>query len=132
MNTVGESALKNHIRDSYVPVITRKEAAKVRIREILYIETELRVVVIYTAGRAYRFYGKLDDILKYLDDRFYRCHKSCIINLEKVVRMEDGVFYFPEGVTLRVGQNNYRLSRNQYVKYLKQNAKTWQNTGDDS
>jgi hypothetical protein len=132
MSTVQESALKAYIRESYVPVITRKGAAKVRLREILYIETELRVIVIYTANREYRFYGKLDDILQYLDGRFYRCHKSCVINLEKIVQMEDGVFFFPEGVTLRVGQNNYRLTKNHYIKYLKQNAKTWQNAGDDS
>lgn len=132
MNTVEERAIKISSRESYVPVITRREAAKVRIRDILYIESELRVIVIYTAGRAYRFYGKLDDILKYLDSRFYRCHKSCIINLEKILSMENGIIYFPEGITLRVGQNNYRLTRNEYVKYLRQNVRTWRNTGEDS
>jgi len=132
MNTVKETEIRMPVRESYVPVITGREAAKVRVREILYIESELRVIAIHTAGRTYRFYGKLDDILKYLDGRFYRCHKSCVINLENVLRMENGVFYFPGGITLRVGQNNYRLTRNEYVKYLRQNARTWENTGRDS
>jgi DNA-binding LytR/AlgR family response regulator len=61
-------------------------------------------------------------VVKYLNGNFYRCHKSCIINFEKILRMEDGVFYFSNGATLRVGQNNYRHTRNHYVKYLDQNA----------
>lgn len=112
----------NDDHEDYIPVITRKETARVNIREILYIETELRIVNIYTGSRSYRFYGKLDDVMQYLSGNFYRCHKSCIINMEKIVRMEDGVFHFSGGVTLRVGQNNYRHARSQYIKFLERNT----------
>lgn len=106
----------------YIPVITRKEASRVYIKEILYIETELRVVNIYTLNRVHRFYGKLDDVTKYLNTNFYRCHKSCILNLEKIIRMENGIFYFKGGLTLRVGQNKYQDTRNHYRKFLQQSS----------
>ncbi|MEL7656036.1 MAG: LytTR family DNA-binding domain-containing protein [Bacillota bacterium] len=109
--------------DGYIPIITRKEAAKVKVKEILYIETELRVVNIYTNSRVYRFYGKLIDVMKYLNCNFYRCHKSCIVNLEKIARMENGIFYFYGGMTLRVGQNTYQRTRSYFKKFLKQNTK---------
>ena len=109
--------------ENYIPIITRKEATKVNVSEIMYIETELRVVNIYTGNRAYRFYGKIDDVTKYLNGNFYRCHKSCILNLEKIVRMEDGIFYFSGGTTLRVGKNKYQHTRNYYIKFLEQNVK---------
>jgi two-component system response regulator AgrA len=32
----------------------------------------------------YEYYGKLDDIRKQLDDRFYRCHRSFIVNVQAV------------------------------------------------
>lgn len=124
MSTIDDANRNNNYQENYVPVITRKETAKVSTREILFIETELRIINIHTSGRIYRFYGKLDDVIKYLDCNFYRCHKSCVVNLEKIVRMEDGVFYFPGEVTLRVGQNNYRHTRNHYIDFLKQNAVT--------
>lgn len=108
-------------QEYYIPVITRKEASRVKIRDIFYIETELRIIYIYTIDRIYRFYGKLDEVVKYLNDDFYRCHKSCVINLNKVVRMEAGVFYFQGEMTLRVGQNNYRHTKNRYIKFLEQN-----------
>ena len=112
-----------NVKQDYIPVITRKEAARVNIKDILYIETELRVVNIYTGSRIYRFYGKLDDVMKYLNNHFYRCHKSCILNLEKITRMEDGVFYFNGGMSLRVGRNKYQYTRSYYRKYLEQNRK---------
>ena len=109
--------------ENFIPVITRKEATRADTRDVLYIETELRIVNIYTESRIYRFYGKLDDVMKYLNGNFYRCHKSCVINLEKILRMEDGTFYFSGGVTLRVGQNSYRQTRNHYIRFLEQNAR---------
>ncbi|MBR0596777.1 LytR/AlgR family response regulator transcription factor [Sinanaerobacter chloroacetimidivorans] len=107
----------------YIPVITRKESSKVWIKEILYIEKELRLIKIYTAGRVYSFYGKLDDIMKYLDDNFYRCHRSCVVNLDKILRMEKGIFYLEGGKTLRVGQNNYQYTRSYYRRFLEKNDK---------
>lgn len=109
--------------ENFIPVITRKEATRADTKDVLYIETELRIVNIYTESRIYRFYGKLDNVMKYLNGNFYRCHKSCVINLEKIVRMEDGTFYFSGGVTLRVGQNSYRQTRNHYIRFLEQNAR---------
>jgi len=122
MSSIENVNFNKSYHEKYIPVVTRKETTKVNIGEVLYIETELRIVNIHTNSRGYRFYGKLDDVMKYLNGNFYRCHKSCVINLEKIIRMEDGIFYFSGGVTLRVGQNNYRLSRNHYIKYLEQNA----------
>jgi len=117
------NAIKKEERfENYIPVITRKEASKVCVDEILYIESERRVVNIYTCARDYRFYGKLDDITKYLNSSFYRCHKSCIINLNKIDRMEDGIFYFSEGKSLRVGQNSYQHTRSYFREFLKKNA----------
>ena len=118
MNSIEDDNRNKDDHENYIPVKTRKETTRVNIREILYIETELRIVKIYTAKRAYRLYGKLDEIVKYLKDNFYRCHKSCVINLEMIERMEDGVIYFSDGQTVRIGQNNYRLTKNHYLRYL--------------
>lgn len=117
MNANGQS------KENYIPVITKSEVSRVFVGEILYIETQLRVVYIYTVPRIYRFYGKLDEVLKYLNKDFYRCHKSCIVNFNKIIRMEDGVVYFKGGLTLRVGENNFRHTRSLYRKYLMDNVK---------
>lgn len=122
MNSIEHENIHDSNQENYIPVKTRKETTRVNTREIFYIESELRIVNVYTAGRTYRFYGKLDEIGKYLNSGFYRCHKSCIINLEKIERMENGIFYFSDGRTIRIGQNNYRHTRSYYVKFLERNA----------
>ena len=124
MNPIENTNFRKSYHEDFIPVITRKETAKVNIKEVFFIETELRIVNIHTSSRVYRFYGKLDDVVKYLNGSFHRCHKSLIINLEKIARMEDGIFYFSGGMTLRVGQNSYRHTRINYIKYLEQNSRT--------
>lgn len=121
MNPIDNANISKNYHENYIPVNTRKETAKVNIKEVFYIETELRIVNIHTGSRVYRFYGKLDDVVRFLNGSFHRCHKSCIINLDKIVRMENGIFYFLGGMTLRVGQNSYRHTRIHYKKYLEQN-----------
>lgn len=122
MNLILNPGSSQIYRDGFIPVRTRKETTKVYLIEILYIETERRVVKIYTEQRDYRFYGKLDEVVKYLDGNFYRSHKSCVINLGKIDRMEDGLVYFPGGQSVRIGENNYRITKYRYYEYLERIA----------
>ena len=109
-------------KTDFIPVITRKETCIVKIKEILYVEKNLRLVNIHTSERMYTFYGKLDDVMQYLDERFYKCHRSCIVNFEKITSMEDGIFFLEGGKSLRVGQNNYQYAKRSYKRYLEQRS----------
>lgn len=106
---------------NYLPIFTRREDSKVFTNDIFYIEKDLRKINVYTAERVYSFYGKMESILHLLGDNFYQCHKSCVINLDKVERMEEGIFYMERGVNLRIGANNYQGARRYYRKYLQEN-----------
>lgn len=57
----------------------------IRFDEIYYFATALQPhkVTLHSKNGYYEFYGKLNDI-ENLDDRFYRCHKSCLINLQHI------------------------------------------------
>jgi len=110
-------------KNNYIPVITRKETSRVNTQEILYIEKELRRINIYTSSRVYTLYGKLNDIIDYLGENFYKCHGSCIVNLDKIISMEEGIIYLENGQTLRVGQNTYQYTRRYYQKFLMNNYK---------
>lgn len=50
-------------------------------KDILYICSYSRKIVIYTKDREYEYYGKIDEAIKNLkSDIFVRISKSCIIN----------------------------------------------------
>lgn len=56
-------------------------------RDILYMESHLRKVYIYTLDRqCYELYGRISELEQQLGpDKFFRTHKSCLINLDYVV-----------------------------------------------
>lgn len=57
-------------------------------REIMYIYTDGRKLVIVTPYNKYTISMTIKEILTMLDDRFKQCHKSCIINTDHI-QMKD-------------------------------------------
>ena len=67
----------------------RDQAYLLNVEEILFIERTEGSTNIVTAGEQYRTSVSLSDMEAKLDaDRFMRCHKSYIINLSKITRIE--------------------------------------------
>ncbi len=58
--------------------------------EIIYFETSStpHKVIVHTINRRVEFYGHVGHIIKELDDRFYQCHKSSIINKEHITMVD--------------------------------------------
>ncbi|OPX45186.1 accessory protein regulator protein A [Ruminiclostridium hungatei] len=54
--------------------------------KILFFETSptIHKVIIHTFDRQIEFYSKMKDIEEKLDNRFYRCHKSFIVNRDNI------------------------------------------------
>lgn len=54
--------------------------------EIIYFETSPtpHKVLIHTLKRRIEFYGHIGEIIRELDERFYKCHKSYIINKDHI------------------------------------------------
>lgn len=78
-------------------------------KSILYIyrETEDRKLVIVTDTNKYMVSMNIKDILPMLDSRFIQCHRSCIVNVDRVQQKnyKDGYF------TIDTGEKVYMLSR---------------------
>ncbi|MCI8631470.1 MAG: LytTR family transcriptional regulator [Firmicutes bacterium] len=102
----------------FISIIKRSEAAKVYIKDITYIESEARKIHIHTADAEYSVYRKLDEIADILPENFYRCHKSCIINLEKVINMKDRFIYFECGACIAICADKYAKAVQTYKGYL--------------
>lgn len=60
------------------------------IKDILYCEVFNHLIVIHTLAETYKYTGTLDSLLKRLDHRFFRCHRSYIVNLSFVNDKEPG------------------------------------------
>lgn len=65
----------------------------IKIKQIIYIESEKRKVHIYTESGKYSFYSKLSDIENLLNQDFVRCHQSYIVNVNKIEKLGEKLIH---------------------------------------
>lgn len=58
----------------------------VELDKILYFETTSNIhrIVLQAENRRIEFTSQLKEVEKQLDYRFYRCHRSCIVNRDQI------------------------------------------------
>lgn len=88
------------------------ETVRVDRREILYLESDKRQLHMVARSAEYCFYGSLDSAEKELGERFLRCHRSYLVNIEMIRK------YCNHGITLQ-GNILIPVSRS-YAKAVKQ------------
>lgn len=57
-------------------------------REIMYIYTDDRKLIIVTSNNEYTVNMTIKEILTMLDSRFRQCHKSCIVNTDHIEKKD--------------------------------------------
>ena len=74
----------------------KKISLQIYYKDIMYIyrDTVERKLIIKTTNNEFLVNMSIADILKKLDKRFTRCHKSCIINEDRVVEKNYSKGYF--------------------------------------
>ncbi len=78
---------------------------KIMINELLFIEAADNYIMLYATGKKYLVYRTMKSMEEYLPaPRFVRVHKSFIINLDKVDRLEGNQLY--------IGSHCIPVSRN--------------------
>jgi two-component system response regulator AgrA len=95
---------------NYVFKMTEQRFVSVPYDKIIFIETAPNVprkVILYSESGSYEYYGKLDEIKKQLDGRFFRCHKSFIVNTQAIQTVDgkDGL------IRLRGGYSCFASTR---------------------
>lgn len=62
----------------------------INLDEILYFETSKTVhkVILHCKNRQIEFYSKMNDIEKQLDSRFFRCHRSYLVNKNNILKLD--------------------------------------------
>ena len=72
---------------------------------IYYLEKQKRKVIIHFEKREpMAFYGSLEEALDQLGKNFCHCHKSYVVNLDKVDEMREESFHLSNGNMVPIGQ----------------------------
>ena len=92
--------------EKYIAVVKRGQVLRLAVDNIIYI---------MKIGRNER----MENLLPFLDSRFYVCLRVLAVNLERVDRMENQTIFFQNGDSYRLGRDNYVRVRQQYAARLK-------------
>ena len=83
----------------------------VRAQDILYIESRGHSCVIHTREQEISTRGSIDELAAGLDEAFFRCHKSFLLNFAHVAELEDRVFRMDSGDSVPISAANLSRSK---------------------
>ena len=90
-------------QDAYFTYEFERKTYRYPCRDILYLESNLRRIILHTAGKTAYLYGKLDDIAEKYPG-FIRIHKSYLVNRKYIRTISAGTVVLANGGILPVSR----------------------------
>lgn len=90
----------------------KREQYRVRIKDILYFESDRRCILVNTADGVSTYYGKLDDIDL---PEFIRVHRSYLVNPRHIVVFNQGHVRLSDGTELPVSKTHSVSAKQKFM-----------------
>lgn len=91
---------------------------RIPLNKIEYLEARDKQVFVHcTNGIMHSMYEALKSVEPYLDKRFLRCHKSFVVNMDYVQKLDSDFTMF-SGDKVLIRKNGYADIKNQYLEYI--------------
>ena len=108
-------------RDKLIQIVSRQKQYCVEIGDIRFAESSARVVTVHTRESGnICYYDKLDNFELLCDDeRFVRCHKSFLVNLDYVQAIVATVITLDSGEEIPISKNTHEIKA-RFASYVAQ------------
>jgi DNA-binding LytR/AlgR family response regulator len=106
-------------RDTYFLFHFSKITQKIPQSDILYFESIGRVVLVHLKNGTEKFYGKLNDVEKVIQNgkgRFLRIHQSYLVNYNYIRKMVFSSVTLTDGTELQISGDRQKTIRTQFCK----------------
>lgn len=91
---------------------------RIKKNDIYYIESRGRQMEIHMPDSVLSVYGSISEMEKSLDDRFFRCHRSYLVNLTHVLRIDKLDYILPQNCAIPISRNRRAQAREQFFHHL--------------
>lgn len=109
--------------------IAKKKSLSVKIgpsiqtifyKDILFIESDAKILTIHAdKNKSFSFNSKLDNIEEQINDnRFIRCHKSFLVNMDYVSSLDNYSFKLIDDTQIAVTQRNFTIIKKVFYDYI--------------
>lgn len=100
----------------FFSVKTASEVRNIPLNDILYFESNRRVLIIHTRKEEVSYYGKLDDVEKGLAEKdFIRTHQSFLVNALKIKSVKKDSVELSDGEVLPVSKSKATAVKEAYL-----------------
>ena len=104
--------------NNLILIATRNANYKIPINDLIYIESDLRIINIYTSDNTYTFYEKLDTLEQGLTGYgFIRCHQSYLVSASHILCFDNHLLQLNDSeITIPVSRQHKQAIR----RYMQQ------------
>jgi DNA-binding LytR/AlgR family response regulator len=120
-NMVLEKALHNIDKEKQksITVKTEHQVKNILYKDIKFIESVSRKILIHATQGDVSTYSKLDEVeTKINDERFLRCHKSYLVNMDYIKSAEDYSFILTDNTEVPIKQRTFASIKKSYYAYI--------------
>ncbi len=96
----------------YIMVKSFGTQQRLLLKNIYYIESHNKKVIIHTTDKTLEVYGKMEELENRLGSTFYRCHRCYLVNMEKISA------YSADNIQVKNG-DNLLLARTKSSDFIK-------------
>lgn len=107
---------------NYLTLTSRGLLTRLDIANILYLESNLRILHVYTIENHLEFPRQLETVKPLLDARFVHCHKSYIVNMDYVTKFDISsmCFVLTNNHTVPISSRKAAQTRSIFESYVSQ------------
>ncbi len=104
---------------AYLTVKSQRIQVRCKIKNILYVEVYDKLCLIHTKADTIQTYMPLDEVARQLPEKlFLRCHRSYLVNMSHVSRLEEGTFLISDGHSVPIRQGDKLALKQRYLDYV--------------
>lgn len=115
LSAIDELPKKDHV---VVFHVVNMAEMHILAKDILFIETDKRNIIVHTVEREFKSNKGIEELEAELKDYgFFRCHKSYLVNLARVRKIDKSYAYFANGEKAMISSRKYPEMKEQFFAY---------------
>lgn len=109
------------IKNKYIIVKEQGNQIKLDVNEITYIEVQKENITIHTLTKTYKTKGTMSNFEKDIDcSRFFRCHKSFLVNLDHVKSIKQYVAILETSEEVPVSRYRFKETKEKFFELIEE------------
>ncbi len=107
MEVLSKAVKKLSVETLSLVITANSETVKIFETDILYVESFLHYIVIYTKNCEYKLKENISSIAEKLSDVFYRAHRSYLVSLKHIMKISRTEILLDNGTELPLARGKY-------------------------